>query len=149
MKDIPCIGLIELIVLINISKREWEPLEETKRCHGACSSAVIDDKIFIGGGLSADKSIECFLMERQKWIFIKSNPMFDCQWSSWNGKLIATGGQEESDCVDLYDELSAEWLPLPSMNIAREEHGVCETKDNELIVVGGVGALYSVECLKL
>ena len=116
-----------------------------------CSLAVIDDKMFVGGGRWAANSVECFSMEKQDWIDIKPTTKELCQLSSWNGKLVATGGWERggSNCVEMYDELSEDWLPLPSMNKGRHLHGACTTKDNQLIVVGGFGAGNSVECLKM
>ena len=115
-----------------------------------CSLAVIDDKMFVGGGGWAGNSVECLSMEKQEWIDIKQTTEGGCQLSSWNGKLVATGGWDGSNYVEMYDELSGSWLPLPSMNQGRWDHGACTTKDNELIVVGGDwGARNSVECLKM
>ena len=68
------------------------------------------------------------------------------QLSSWNGKVL---GWRESNCVELYDELSGDWLPLPSMNHGRHWHGACTTKNNEIVVVGGQGAFDTIEYLKL
>ena len=133
----------------DINKGEWEPIKKMKNGRCWCSLAVIDDKMFVGGGKGAGNSVECFLMKEQKWIDINPTTKYKCQLSSWNGKLVATGGFESSDCVELYDELSGDWLPLPSMNEGRHLHGACETKDNQLVVVGGWGAKNSLECLKL
>ena len=133
----------------DINKREWVPIKKMKYERWLCSLAVIDDKMFVGGGYGAGNSVECFLMKEQKWIDIKPTTKEKCQLSSWNGKLVATGGLGWSNCVELYDELSGDWLPLPSLNKGRYCHGVCTTKDNQLIVVGGDGASNSVECLKL
>ena len=133
----------------DINKGEWEPIKKMKNKRLYCSLAVIDDKMFVGGGVGARKSVECFLMKEQKWIDINPTTNYTCQLSSWNGKLVATGGFGYSNCVELYDELSGDWLPLPSMNEGRESHGACKTKDNKLVVVGGSGAENSLECLKL
>ena len=133
----------------DINKREWEPIKKMKNERIWCSLAVIDDKMFVGGGLWAENSVECFLMKEQKWIDINPTTKYLCQLSSLNGKLVATGGGGCSNCVELYDELSGDWLPLPSMSEGRFDHGACETKDNQLVVVGGEGALNSLECLKL
>ena len=133
----------------DINKGEWEPIKKMKKRRFYCSLAVIDDKMFVGGGRGAGNSVECFLMKEQKWIDINPTTKYLCQLSSWNGKLVATGGLYQSNCVELYDELSGDLLPLPSMNEGRRLHGACETKDNQLVVVGGVGALNSLECLKL
>ncbi|XP_065846131.1 kelch-like protein 5 [Oscarella lobularis] len=132
----------------DINKGEWEPIKKMKNEREECSLAVIDDKIFVGGGRRAGNSVECFSMEKQQWIDIKPTTKELCQLSSWNGKLVATGG-EYSKCVEMYDELSGKWLPFPSMNKGRWLHGACTTKDNQLIVVGGHGAWNSVECLKM
>ena len=135
----------------DINKGEWEPIKKMKNERFCCSLAVIDDKMFVGG-MGAENSVECFLMKEQKWIDINPTTKYHCQLSSWNGKLVATGGGglfERSNCVELYDELSGDWLPLPSMNEGRRLHGACETKDNQLVVVGGWGAENSLECLKL
>ncbi|XP_065846127.1 uncharacterized protein [Oscarella lobularis] len=135
----------------DINKGEWEPIKKMKNERWACSLAVIDDKMFVGGGAKAGNSVECFSMEKLGWIDIKPTTKEVCQLSSWNEKLVATGGWDMgySNCVEMYDELSGDWLPLPSMNKGRYLHGACTTKDNQLIVVGGEGALNSVECLKM
>ena len=133
----------------DINKGEWEPIKKMKNGRSWCSLAVIDDKMFVGGGFGAGNSVECFLMKEQKWIDINPTTKEFCQLSSLNGKLVATGGRWKSNCVELYDELSGDWLPLPSMNEGRRLNGACETKDNQLVVVGGVGAKNSLECLKL
>ena len=133
----------------DINKGEWEPIKKMKNERFECSLGVIDDKMFVGGGEGAGKSVECFSMEKQGWINIKPTTKEWCEFSSWNGKLVATGGWERSNCVEMYDELSGDWLPLPSMNEGRYDHGACTTKDNQLIVVGGWGGWNSVECLKM
>ena len=133
----------------DINTREWKPVKKMKNERFECSLAVIDDKMFVGGGYGAGNSVECFLIKEEKWIDIKSTTKEECQLSSWNRKLVATGGENGSNCVELYDEWSGEWLPLPSMNQGRVLHGACETKDNQLVVVGGWNAKNSVEYLKL
>ena len=134
----------------DINKGEWEPIKKMKNKRRACSLAVIDDKMFVGGGRGAGNSVECFSMEKQDWIDIKPTTEELCELSSWNGKLVATGGLGYSNCVEMYDELSGDWLRLASMNTGRVWHGACTTKDNQLIVVGGAwGARNSVECLKM
>ena len=133
----------------DINKGEWEPIKKMKNGQSWCSLAVIDDKMFVGGGWGSWNSVECFLMREQKWIDINQPTKFGCQLSSWNGKLVATGGDWKGNCVELYDELSGDWLPLPSMNEERYLHGACETNDTQLVVVGGWGPKNSLECLKL
>ena len=133
----------------DINKGEWETIKKMKKQRRSCSLAVIDDKMFVGGGRGAENSVECFSMEKQDRIHIKPTTKKECQLSSWNGKLVATGGLGKSNCVEMYDELSRDWLPLPVMNQGRCDHGACATKDNQLIVVGGFGGGKSVECLKM
>ena len=152
-------GRSDRVDCFDITKREWEPMKKMKNEREWCSLAVIDDKMFAGGGgnkSGPSNSVECFIMEEQKWIEIKPTTNKLCQLSSWNEKLVATGGYDEeagehSNCVEFYDKPSGEWLPLPPMNMGRDGHGVCTTKDNKLIVVGGrgIGAWNKVECLKL
>ena len=137
----------------DINKREWKPIKKMNFRRMSCSLAVIDDKMFVGGGAGAGNSVECFLAKEEKWIVIKPTTNKKCQLSSWNKKLVATGGELERKIVELYDESSGNWLPLPSMNIGRVSHGTCTTSDNTLVVVGGFNPgniiEYSVECLKL
>ena len=130
----------------DINKGEWKPINKMTNQWVFCSLAVIDDKMFVGGGWG--KPVEYFSMEKQEWIDIKPTTNELCELSQWNEKLVATGGFD-SNCVEMYDELSGDWLPLPSMNEERWTHGVCATKNNQLIVVGGEGAGNSVECLKM
>ena len=130
-------------------KGKWKPIKKMKNIRDSCSLAVIDDKMFVGGGYGAGNSVKFFTIEKQEWIDIKPTTKMLCQLSSCNGKLVATGGREESNCVEIYDELSGDWLPLPSMNKGRDAHGACTKRDNQLIVVGGWGAGSSIECLKM
>ena len=134
---------------LDISKGEWEPIKKMKNERNFCSLAVIDAKMFVGGGFGAGNSVECFSMEKQDWIDIKPTTKKLCQLSSWNGKLVAIGGWGWSNCFEMYDELSGKWLPFPSMNKGRWLHGACTTKDNQLFVVGGYLVGNSVECLKM
>ena len=122
-----------------VNKGEWKTIKKMKRKRDFCSLAVIDDKMFFGGGKGAGKSVECFSMAKQQWIDMNPTTEQSCQLSSWNGKLVATGGLGKSNCVEMYDELSGDWLRLASMNTGRVWHGACSTKDNQLIVVGGMG----------
>ena len=133
------------------NEREWEPIKEMKRERWDCSLTVIDDKMFVGGGFGADNSVECYLIEEEKWIDITPSTENLCKLSSWNGKLVATGGLDKGNRVELYDDLSGDWLPLPSMNRARLGHGTCTTKDNHLVAVGGLwdNTAFSVEYLRL
>ena len=144
--------LSDRVDCFDTNKGEWKPIKKMKYVRSGCSLAVIHDKMFVGEGFQARNSVECFSMEKQEWIDIKPTTKKKCQLSSWNGKLVATGGggyKNKSDCVEMYDELSGDWLPLPSMSEGRYQHGACTTKDNQLIVVGGLGARKSVECLKM
>ena len=140
------------------TEREWEPIKEMKRERWDCSLTVIDDKMFVGGGfetgLGASNSVECYLIEEAKWIEITPSTEYLCKLSSWNGKLVATGGWDKGKGVELYDDLSGDWLPFPSMNRARLGQGTCTTKDNHLVAVGGlcdypVTKTFLVEYLKL
>ena len=132
------------------NKEKWGPIKKMKNIRWECSLAVIDDKMFVGGGgWGMGNSVECFSMQKQEWIDVKPTTKNWCELASWNGKLVATGGRGSSKCVEMYDELSGDWLPLPSMNEGRYAHGTCTTKENQLIVVGGSDALNSVECLKI
>ena len=137
----------------DINKGEWKPIKKMKNERSSCALAVIDDTMFVGGGFDAGNSVECFSIVKQEWIDIKPTTKLWCQLSSWNGKVVATGGEKEWGCsnrVEMYDELSGDWLPLPSMIKRRCRHGACTTKDNQLIVVGGAqGTENLVECLKM
>ena len=121
----------------DIKKREWSPIKKLKNERSLCSLAVVEDKLFVGGGRGERNSVECFSMEKQIWIDVKPSTKTYCQLSSCNGKLVATGGWYRSSCVELYDELLDEWLPMPPMNEGRVAHGAAgRKKDNEIIVVG-------------
>ena len=131
----------------NTVKGKWEEMKPMTKGRCESSLAAFDNKIFVGGG-DGSNEVECFLTSEEKWVKIKETKKTDCQLSSWNGKLVATGGRERSDVVEIYDDLSGHWLPLPSMIRGRYGHGVCATKDSKLVVVGGWGGANSVEYLK-
>ena len=130
----------------DIHTKTWSEAKRTKQTRWASSLAAIDDKLFVGGGWGHSDA-ECFLIKEDRWVDIKPNTKEDCEWSSWNGKLVATGGHGSSNVVEMYDDSAGDWLPLPPMNKGRWEHGACATKENKLFVVGGDGADNSVEYL--
>ncbi|XP_065845635.1 uncharacterized protein [Oscarella lobularis] len=125
----------------DVAKREWEETRlNMKKSRKWCSLAVVDDKLFFGGGKGSNE-VECLSIGEEKWIQVGATTEENCRLSSWNGKIVATGGGRGSRRVEMYDERSGTWLPLPSMNHARVNHGACSTKDNRLVVVGGGASL--------
>ena len=53
-----------------------------------------------------------------------------------------------SNIVELYDESSTKWLPLPHMTHKRLLHAPLSTQNGELITAGGLGGGNSIESLK-
>ena len=53
-----------------------------------------------------------------------------------------------SNIVELYDERSTKWLPLPHMTHKRWAHAAFSTQNGELITAGGEGKGRSIESLK-
>jgi len=86
---------------------------------------------------------------RSKWNQIPSPKRRQSRIIGFNGKVIATGGWDWVNDVEVFDDTSGFWLPLPSMKEGRALHGVCTTRNNQIVVVGGYGALKSVEILSL
>ncbi|XP_065839813.1 uncharacterized protein [Oscarella lobularis] len=132
----------------DITEERWIKLKEMGEGREWCTLATIDNKLFVGGGEWMNK-VECYIIKEDRWIDIKPTTNCDCEFSSWNGKLVATGGTELSSLVEMYDDVSGEWVRFPEMNEGRRSHGTCVMNDNKLVVLGGYGALNSLEYLKM
>ena len=139
----------------NLDTKKWIIVKDIECERYECSLAIIDSYLFIGGGRTdcgwASNVVEILpLTGDGSTSLLAPTTKNHCQLASVGGKLVATGGFPESDFVEVYDSSSRAWLPLPAMNTGRHFHGTCRTAGNEgLIVVGGVGAGGSVECLRI
>ena len=103
----------------------------------ACSLATI----VIGGGIynssTGTNAVECFDLDSEKWINLCPTTNKLCELSILNGKLIATGGSPKFDAVEIYDNATDSWLPLPPMKAHRFGHGAFTADCNKLYVAGG------------
>ena len=120
---------------------EWTKLKSTPCGRSVCSLATIDSKLFIGGGidsfLTGTNAFECFDLEAEKWINLCPTANKLCELSILNGKVVATGGSPKFDAVEIYDNATDSWLPLPPMKAHRFGHGACTAEGNKLYVAGG------------
>ena len=141
----------------------WLRLDDMQTRRSYCSSVVIDDTLFVGGGhldeLHYSNTVECLDIRVKKWRTIASTSMFDSTLTAVGKRLIGTGGLTQtnsgalSNVVEFYDERYACWLPLPTMTHVRFEHAAVASEGGEVIAAGGfdkdLKRLISIESLKI
>ncbi|XP_062515954.1 uncharacterized protein LOC134191361 isoform X2 [Corticium candelabrum] len=132
----------------DLHTRRWSKMDgmQTKRCD--CFSAIIDNTLFVGGGwtdvVHSCNTVECADVRTGRWRTIPSTTNYGCTLTAVSNKLVVTGGLTQqtsvsfpSHVVELYDERSKKWLPLPSMVHKRWLHAAISTQNGELITAGG------------
>ena len=135
----------------------WYKMDDmqAKRC--VCSSVIINNTVFVGGGLTDgdyfSDTVECADVRDRKWRTITSTTTYRPTLTSVSNRLVAIGGTAQllysspSNIVELYDERSTKWLPLPHMTHKRWEHAAFSTQNGELITAGGFPE-YSIQSLR-
>ncbi|XP_062499262.1 uncharacterized protein LOC134176610 isoform X2 [Corticium candelabrum] len=136
----------------------WYKMDDMQTKHCSCSSVIINNTVFVGGGETGRYSsniVECADVRDRKWRTIPSTTTYWPTLTSVSNRLVGTGGETQqqmcyspSNIVELYDERSTKWLPLPLMTHKRVEHAAFSTQNGELITAGGLGCDYSIESLK-
>ena len=102
--------------------------------------------------------VECADVRDGKWKTIPSTTTYMPTLTSVSNRLVGTGGwtqqrfDSSSNIVELYDERSTKWLPLPLMTHKRYGHAAFSTQNGELITAGELAdtfkAIISIESLK-
>ena len=127
-----------------------------------CSCAILDNVLYVLGsdGMHLFNTVECIALNDDcSHPRVADTPTCDCSLSSLCGQLVMSGGyvgespsSPVSNMVSVLSPSLNTWLPLPSMNKKRTDHGTCTVGDDTLMVVGGNGeddSVRTVEMLKL
>ena len=143
-----------VISVLDVTTSKWIKLKDMSCGRSSCSLTTIDNKLYVGSGvcLSGSTNVECFDLKAEAWTSIHPTTNTMCHLSSLYDKLVATGGRckgKSSNAVEVYDNATDSWFPLPSMEERRLHHGVCTTEDDKLFVVGGWCSSDLVECFQL
>ncbi|XP_062523981.1 kelch-like protein 24a [Corticium candelabrum] len=135
----------------------WSKMDDMQTKHCFCSSVIINNTVFVGGGEIdghySSNIVECADVRDRKWRTISSTTTCWPTLTSVSNRLVETGGLTQqricspSNIVELYDERSTKWLPLPHMTHKRMAHAAFSTQNGELITAGGYPE-YSIESLK-
>ncbi|XP_062523677.1 uncharacterized protein LOC134198323 isoform X2 [Corticium candelabrum] len=137
----------------------WYKMDDMQTKRSDCSSVIINNTVFVGGGKTdrrySSNIVECADVCDRKWRTIPSTTTYRPTLTSVSNRLVGTGGDTQqqwlyspsSNIVELYDERSTKWLPLPLMTHKREEHAAFSTQNGELITAGGFDE-DSIESLK-
>ena len=137
----------------------WYKMDDMQTKRRYCSSVIINNTVFVGGGrtdgLYFSKIVECADVRDRKWRTIPSTTTYIPTLTSVSNRLVGTGGKTQqlfgsppSNIVELYDERSTKWLPLPHMTHKRWAHAAFSTQNGELITAGGFDGERSIESLK-
>ena len=131
----------------------WYKMDDMQTKRSACSSVIINNTVFVGGGETGGY-VECADVRDRKWRTIPSTTTYRHTLASVSNRLVVTGGTAQllysapSNIVELYDERSTKWLPLPLMTHKRWFHAAFSTQNGELITAGGIGGEHSIESLE-
>ena len=138
-------------VVYDMKSDKWQPLPNMPFTAWECSSALIDNTLYVAGGATRGTShvflsvseVAVLPLNESKWKKLTPLKYGSATVTGLHDKLIATGGESLDDrtqavCnVEVFDTTSNKWLPLPNMTAPRCFHGICITENNSLAVVGG------------
>ena len=145
----------------DIHSGHWYKMDDMQTKRSECSSVIINNTVFVGGGVTDRHNfgniVECADVRDRKWRTIPSTTTYRPTLTSVSNRLVGTGGKTQqwigspsplSNIVELYDERSTKWLPLPLMTHKRLGHAAFSTQNGELITAGGRDCVHSIESLK-
>ena len=146
----------------NLERGTWFPIDNMQSRRSSCTCAVVNRALYVGGGGTDGgrlcNEVEVLDLGSRKWAHpLPSTSNFHCTLSSFNGRLLATGGvtresYSKSNTVQLYDEVFGNWSPLPPTSQVRYRHGTCALSNTELVIAEGGGQgpdTYVIESMNL
>ncbi|XP_062501926.1 uncharacterized protein LOC134179037 [Corticium candelabrum] len=145
--------------VFDLHSSRWSKVDDMQTKRSSCSSVMTNNTVFVGRGMTDgpyfNNFVECADVRDRKWRTIPSTTTDWPPLTSVSNRLLGTGGMTQqwfgsppSNIVELYDERSTKWLPLPHMTHKRWGHAAFSTQNGELITAGGDGGGYSIESLK-
>lgn len=135
----------------NMKGDKWSSLPNMPFTSAICSSVLINNTLYVGGGISGDflpvSEVSALSLNESNWRKLSPLNYGNATVTGFHDRLIASGGRSadgrDINNVEVFDIISNQWLPLPHMTTSRCFHGVCVTENNSLTVVGG---LHNKEC---
>lgn len=134
----------------DIKSQKWESLPHMPFTSYWCSSILIDDVLYVGGGYHEKRpltSVAALSLNESEWRMLPPLEHGCATISQLQGHLVATGGYTSLcgtegvvDTVSLFEPKAGRWMPLSSMAGKHVGHGVCSTPDGGLAVMGGSGS---------
>ena len=154
---------VNTVHVCDLHSGNFSKMDDMQTKHCGCSSVTINNTVFVGGGWTDGSCfsniVECADVCDRKWRTIPATTTYDPSLMSVSNRLVGTGGRtqrriiSQSNIVELYDERSTNWLPLPHMTHKRWAHAAFSTQNGELITAGGewderLNTISSIESLK-
>ena len=144
--------------MFDLTSGQWMVLDDVPTKRSFASSCVVSDTVFVGGGEIGQSRlsnvVECYNLGSRRWRSIAVSRNYYTTLTSVSNRLVATGGMTTStsstpsNAVQLYDDRSAGWLPLPPMTKKRWGHGGFSADSGEIVMAGGDDA-NTIESLKI
>jgi N-acetylneuraminic acid mutarotase len=127
----------------------WYPLQTMPTARAEVAAAVIDRKIYVVGGFTANGQnsdvVEVYDALADTWSSVEPMPerLDHAMAAAANGKLYVMGGwrvfgEQASDAVHEYNPATAEWRTVASMPFPRAA-GAAASDGSTIYVVGGIG----------
>ena len=132
-----------------IKSNKWRSLPNMPFASYLCSSVLINNVLYVTGSRNIDSSgnvhvvneVSALPLNTSNWMRLKPLKYVSATVTALHEKLIATGGESldghDVSRVEVFNNISDQWMSLPNMTVPRRYHGVCVTEDS-LAVVGGV-----------
>ena len=144
---------LDTATVYDMKSEKWRPLPNMPFTSFFCSSAFINNTLYVAGGRTENSSgtympvteVAALHLNESNWRKITELNSGQASVTALQDRLIATGGESRDghavSNVDVFDVISGQWLPLSHMTASRCRHGVCVTENNNLVAVGGAGSL--------
>ena len=139
-------------IVYDMKSDQWQSLPSMPFTGSLCSSVLIDNTLYVTGGLNKGGSgealsaceVSALTLNESTWWRLRPMKYGYSTVTALHDRLIAIGGESlEGHEVSNVEVVSDQWLPLPHMTAPRCYHGVCVTENNSLAAVGG---LRSTDC---
>jgi hypothetical protein len=130
--------------------------ERMKTRRTLCSSTIVDNRLFVAGGdasSNGQNSTEVMSLVDYSWRQLADTPSYRSTLGLLCGEVISSGGTvsseptEASSSVSVFDTVAEIWLPLPSMTVARDLHGLVTLDYDTVLAVGGMQSFGCVDRL--
>ena len=151
-------GYLDIVEVMNIYTKQWTTVSPLPQKQTELSATVCGDTLYLAGGLLSSKSVftcslpdlltssnsigsKAFFQRQSVWKEISSLPLEQSTLASFNGQLLAIGGENDSSKsttnVYRYDSHTNSWSVISQMKNKRSRCLAVTLREDQLIVVGG------------